>query len=104
FGLPPSPLHSFLLVNRSWPAIILSDFSQEFSNKFYFNQYDNELTFNVNSTVKTMCQLATVTAKAIYLLANEFSMDQLTMADTIVANCTLVIIHIRILLFYYYFF
>ena len=97
-GLPPSPLHSFLLVNRSWPAIVLSDFSQQFSNKFYFSQYDRELTSNVNSTVETMCRLATVTAKAIYLLANEFSLDQLPMADNIIANCTLVSIHVEIII------
>jgi nicastrin len=83
--LPPSSSMAFLS-RKKIPTIVISDYTTEFSNKYYSSEYDsyswNEGHLNV------ICAAATSTARSIYTTAGGVSPSKIQ------ANCSLVYLYI----------
>eukprot|EP00008_Paramoeba_atlantica_P014847 CAMPEP_0201479620 /NCGR_PEP_ID=MMETSP0151_2-20130828/4293_1 /ASSEMBLY_ACC=CAM_ASM_000257 /TAXON_ID=200890 /ORGANISM="Paramoeba atlantica, Strain 621/1 / CCAP 1560/9" /LENGTH=663 /DNA_ID=CAMNT_0047861197 /DNA_START=54 /DNA_END=2042 /DNA_ORIENTATION=- len=84
-GIPPSSLMSFLRKSRTIPGLVVTDHDGPYENKYYHGEGDTRE--NIES-VDSMCNLATATARALYLLASESDTAD-TFADDLQANCTL---------------
>ncbi|KAJ3227111.1 hypothetical protein HK099_003330 [Clydaea vesicula] len=88
--LPPSSAQSFLLKNRSIPAIVIGDFQTGFSSPFFGSELDDNSQLN-DENIALICgvslTIANETAKAVYQVA---SGTKDSVPDQIQANCTLV--------------
>lgn len=85
--LPPTPAMAFLK-RKKIPTIVISDYLNEFSNKFLETEFDNGDSWNATS-IEVICGLATLTAKRLYSLASGISLP--LVPTSLKANCTLVI-------------
>ncbi|TPX55456.1 hypothetical protein PhCBS80983_g05290 [Powellomyces hirtus] len=79
--LPPSSAMAFL-AKRSIPAVVISDYQNEFSNRYYNSEFDDETTWDT-STISRMCALANKTAQAVYQRAS----GNQTVPASIAADC-----------------
>jgi len=68
YGLPPSSSQSFLK-KRKIPAVIISDFQNEFTNPYYHSMFD--VAINTTSYDETICKTADIIAKTIWLYAQD---------------------------------
>ncbi|KAJ3396008.1 hypothetical protein HDU92_004311 [Lobulomyces angularis] len=84
--LPPSSAQSFLLKNRSIPAIVIGDFQTGFSSPFFGSELDDNSQLN-DENIALICGIANETAKAVYQVA---SGTKDSVPDQIQANCTLI--------------
>jgi len=73
-GLPPASAQSFLK-KKKIPAVVISDFQTEFTNKHYHSGFD----IDSNTTVynNTICKTADIIAKSIWLYAQNKEMDDI---------------------------
>jgi hypothetical protein len=87
-GLPPSSLHSFLAKKRSIPGVVISDYDDKFSNRFYNSELDLGRDWTQSNT-NSICSLSTFIAQKIYSIAGETD----SIPTEIVANCTFVFLY-----------
>ncbi|KAG4099273.1 hypothetical protein H8356DRAFT_1669132 [Neocallimastix lanati (nom. inval.)] len=86
YGLPPASSQSFLK-KKKIPAVVISDFKDEFTNPYYHSMFD----VAVNTTIydDTVCRTADIIAKAIWLYAQDkFTDDDIkSVPKDIKADC-----------------
>lgn len=68
--LPPSSIQSFLMANRSIPAISIGDFNTHFENKYYFSRWDNADNVGMSNGYQSVCITAKYVAHSLWALAN----------------------------------
>lgn len=83
--LPPSSAMSFLS-RKKIPAIVMGDYQDSFTNRFYGAEQDDDRLWN-SSHVGVMCGLATLSARSIYTFMGG---DGGVSGAQLEANCTLV--------------
>lgn len=88
-GLPPGSLMSFLAVNRTIPAVMITDFQTSFVNPYFFSMYDDATSIDLNKTADILCEFSKVATMVAYLLVTESDLDSLS-PHYIQPNCTLV--------------
>jgi nicastrin len=84
FELPPSSLNTFLMADSSLPAIVLSDYSTAYKNKFYHSRWDDE--WNVKNS--SVCRAGNFLARALWALVHDADSNA-TVPDDLQANCSL---------------
>ncbi|ORX60985.1 hypothetical protein BCR36DRAFT_341074 [Piromyces finnis] len=88
-GLPPASSQSFLKKQKI-PAVVISDFQTEFTNKFYHSGFD----IDSNSTTydNTVCKTADIIAKSVWLYAQnkEIDYDVNLIPPSVAVNCNYV--------------
>lgn len=80
--LPPGSLHSFLLNDQSISSVMINDFDQSFTNKYYHGQFDNIRNINFDK----LCQASSLLASSLYDLSKNPDSPVLN----IQSNCTLI--------------
>lgn len=85
--LPPSSVQSFLK-KRKIPAVVISDFQSEYTNRFFGTPYDDYKAFNPSS-IQHLCYTATSVARAVYGISQDIQ-DITNIPPEIQANCTLI--------------
>lgn len=94
-GVPPSSSISFLRANSSLPAVVLTDYTRQYSNRFYHSRFDrNSYITSVNIATlpssscpvcQRICNAATFIARSLYTVAGGTN-D--TFRSNLVADCT----------------
>ncbi|KAL2917947.1 hypothetical protein HK105_202361 [Polyrhizophydium stewartii] len=82
--LPPSSAMAFL-AKRDIPAVVLSDYQTEYSNRFFGSEFDDGSQWTANN-VASICAAANITARGIYKQAGGTDAN----AQAISVNCTLI--------------
>ncbi|KAI8929923.1 Nicastrin-domain-containing protein [Entophlyctis helioformis] len=82
--LPPSSAMAFL-AKRNIPAVVISDYQAQFSNRFHNSEFDDGSQWNTNN-VASLCGVVNSTARNIHLLAGGSAAE----SASISVNCTLV--------------
>jgi len=77
-GIPPSSLMSFIASRPSTAGVVLAEFDQHFTNKYYKSRFDKTVDF------KGICKVANFLAQTIYQLAKNSTAPSLSFA----VNCT----------------
>jgi nicastrin len=80
--LPPGSLHSFYLNNPETSGIMINDFNDAYTNKYYHSQFDDVSNIDAN----TVCKITSLLANSLYQLAKS---DNAPMIDLQV-DCNLV--------------
>ncbi|KAJ3158048.1 hypothetical protein HDU89_000431 [Geranomyces variabilis] len=82
--LPPSSAMAFLQ-KRNIPAVVLSDYNTQFSNRYYNSEFDDGTTWNA-TTISNICALANATAQSIFKIAS----GNATVPAAVLADCNFV--------------
>lgn len=85
-GIPPSSLMAFLRKNPFTPGIVLEDFDNNFTNKFYHSHLDD--LSNINSS--SVAAAAALVARTLYILASDSKDVSSSDLSAISVNITLV--------------
>jgi nicastrin len=84
--LPPSSSQAFLERKKAIPAIVVSNFRTQYSNKYFQSEYDDGSQWNATH-VTQLCALADISAKRLYSLAS----NSTSAPSSISVNCTKVL-------------
>eukprot|EP01135_Chromosphaera_perkinsii_P012275 Nk52_evm12s2630 gene=Nk52_evmTU12s2630 len=89
FGMPPASSQSFLLEDREIPAVVITDYKDEFLNGWYQSRRDTSPFNNLMKpdAIARMCKLVTVYARSLYKRASGIAYIP-TVESFINANCT----------------
>lgn len=85
-GIPPSSLMMFLGKNPDSSGIVLEDFDNSFTNKFYHSHLDN--LSNINASA--IAAAASLVARSLYILASEKEEINDSVLTAISVNSTLI--------------
>eukprot|EP01100_Stratorugosa_tubuloviscum_P001870 TRINITY_DN1424_c0_g5_i1.p1 TRINITY_DN1424_c0_g5~~TRINITY_DN1424_c0_g5_i1.p1 ORF type:complete len:636 (+),score=279.16 TRINITY_DN1424_c0_g5_i1:73-1980(+) len=82
-GIPPSSTMAFLKSDSSLPAVVLTDHFGAYSNNFYGTSFDD--SNNIDNSI--ICDVATVFAQSLFLLATKSDTE---IPKNLIADCALV--------------
>ena len=81
-GIPPSSLMPFIQNNNNYPGIVIADFNEQYSSKYYHSRFDNQENINVDS----ICNVANLLSKSLYSYA---SGNNAKLNENITVDCNL---------------